>query len=210
MIVKSTALIVFLFILCSVLNAQRTINDVKVGIVNGRATYLPKPDYPQEAKDFCASGKVEIEVLIGENGDVIEAKAISGDELLREVSVKSVKKAKFVPAGHGVPVKLRGIVIYNFPPEKKCITAGIVNERAEFIPTPEFPKSCCCQGKVVVEIIVNPDGKVARARAVSGHPLLRISAVKSAQGTLFSPTPMPIYVRALLVYNFSSNGKVKF
>ena len=29
---------------------------VEGGIVNGKATYLPQPEYPQEAKDFCASG----------------------------------------------------------------------------------------------------------------------------------------------------------
>ena len=39
---------------------------VEGGIVNGKATYLPQPNYPQEAKDFCASGKVKVEVLIDE------------------------------------------------------------------------------------------------------------------------------------------------
>ena len=35
-------------------------------IVNGKATYLPIPDYPQEAKDFCVDGKVEVEYELWE------------------------------------------------------------------------------------------------------------------------------------------------
>jgi hypothetical protein len=60
-------------------------NLIKRPIVNGKATKLPKPDYPQEAKASCANGKVEVEVLIGEDGNVIEAKAISGDRLLHNL-----------------------------------------------------------------------------------------------------------------------------
>ncbi len=213
MIVK----LIFLFFLCALIvavHAQKTVDGVKRGMVNGAATYLPKPDYPQEAKDFCASGKVEIEVLIGENGNVIRAKAISGDELLRDVSVKAVKKAKFSWMINSKPVKKRGIIVYNFPSEKKCIDAGIVNKKATFIPKPEFPKSCRCAGNVVVQIIYDQNGKVTKARAVSGNPLLRISAVKSAQKAWFSPplveTDYQFYVKGLLVYNFSSDGKISF
>jgi outer membrane biosynthesis protein TonB len=77
---------------------------IKQPIVNGMATYLPKHDFPQEAKDFCANGKVEVEVLIGEDGNVIEAKAISGDELLHGSAVEAAKKAKFT-TGHLVQTK---------------------------------------------------------------------------------------------------------
>ena len=213
MFVKLIFLLIFLFISSFAIEAQKTVDSVKVGIVNGKATYLPKPDYPQEAKDFCAGGKVEIEVLIGENGNVIKAKAISGDKLLRDVSVEAVKKAKFSTTSE-FPVKTEGIIVYNFPSEKKCIDAGIVNKKAIFIPKPEFPKSCRCAGNVVVQIIYDQNGKVTKARAVSGNPLLRISAVKSAQKAWFSPplveTDYQFYVKGLLVYNFSSDGKISF
>ncbi len=72
---------------------------IRGGIVNGKATKLPKPDYSQEAKDFCAKGQVEVEVLIGEDGNVLEAKAISGDGLLYASAVEAAKKAKFT-TGH--------------------------------------------------------------------------------------------------------------
>ena len=201
MFVKLIFLLIFLFALIVAVHAQKTVDGVKRGIVNGAATYFPKPEYPQEAKDFCASGKVEIEVLIGENGNVIEAKAISGDELLRGISVKAVKKAKFRFGYDGPLVKVEGIIVYNFPPEKKCIDAGIVNKKAIFILKPEFPKSCRCAGNVVVQIIYDQNGKVTKARAVSGNPLLRMSAVKSAQQARFSPplveTSYQFYVKGL-------------
>lgn len=91
-------------------------------IINGAATYLPKPEYPPRAKDSCASGKVEIDVLVDENGSVIEAKALSGDDLLIEESIKAVKKAKFRNYADGQPVKTRGIIVYNFPKEKSCLS----------------------------------------------------------------------------------------
>lgn len=211
MFVKLIFLWIFLFASIFTLPAQRKIDGVNRGIINGAATFLPKPDYPQEAKDFCAGGKVEIEVLISEQGDVIEAKAISGDELLRDVSVEAVKKAKFGLFADGVPVKKRGIVVYNFPLERKCIVVGVVNKKAKFIPRPEFPKDCCCAGNVVVQVIIDFNGKVTKARAISGNPLLRISALKSAQKAIFPSTLIDtneqIYVIGLLVYNFSSKRK---
>jgi len=187
---------------------------LKGGIINGKASYLPKPDYPQNAKDFCASGKVEVEVLIDEKGDVISAEAISGDELLRDSAVEAVKKAKFNSTGH-LLAKVKGIIVYNFVPEKKCIDVGIVNKKARFIPKPEFPKSCRCSGQVVVQVIINIlSGKVTQARAVSGHPLLRISAVNSAKQAIFAPTLINInrliYAKGIIIYNFLPTGNTEF
>ncbi len=186
----------------------------KLGIVNGRATYLPKPQYSQKLKDLCAYGQVEIEILISEDGNIIEAKPISGNELLHESAVEAVKKAKFATM-YEIPFKTRGIVIYNFLPEKKCFDAGIVNKKAKFIPRPEFPKSCRCAGKVVVQVIIDIlEGKVVLAKVISGHPLLGVAALKSAQNAIFAPTFMAanwrIRTKGILIYNFSSSGKIDF
>lgn len=206
------ALVFFLFILCAVLNAQRTIDGVRVGIVNGRATYLPKPDYPEKAKEFCAGGKVEIEVLISEKGDVIEAKAISGDELLREVSVEAVRKAKFATYNDAGPVKTRGIIVYNFDSLAKCLNVGVVNKKALKVPKPSVnlspPKT---EAIIAVQIVVDMNGKVTAARAFSGHPLVRSVFEKAARQAEFSPTFIngpPVRVRALLVYKFKLDGSV--
>lgn len=190
---------------------------IRGGIVNGRATYLPKPVYSQEAKDFCAKGQVEIEVLIGEDGNVVEAKAISGDELLRDSAVSAAKKAKFAPVPE-MPVKTRGIIIYNFVSERKCIVVGIVNKKARSIPKPEVanlnkPKHLRIKQDEVVEvqiIIQLWSGKVIRARAISGHPMLRAACENSARQAKFSSVHLDLTMRAILMYKFKPNGEIEY
>lgn len=190
---------------------------IKSGILNGKAIQLPKPDYPQNAKDSCAGGKVEVEVLVSEKGDVIEAKAISGDELLRESSVEAAKKVKFSQNSHFL-VKVRGILIYNFDPFVKCISSGIVNKKAVNLPKPKvaniiYPKHLRITKEeiVAVQIVINMEGKVIAATAISGHPMLQSPCKNAARQAKFSPiiaTMPPIKIRALLVYKFKPDGTI--
>ena len=181
-----------------------------MGIINGRAVELHKPDYPAAAREFCAGGKVEVEVLVGENGEVREAEAISGDELLRDASVAAVKKSKFQTT-HGVPVAYRGIVVYNFDSFVECADAGVVNQKAKSIPKPKVPRSCRCAGTVEVAVVIDVlSGTVARARAVSGDSRLRATAVEAAKRATFYPALINvnrrIFAKGTLVYRFSKDG----
>jgi outer membrane biosynthesis protein TonB len=193
--------------------------SIKQPIVNGMATELPKPDFSQEAKDFCAKGKVEVEVLISEDGNVIEAKATSGDELLHDSAVKVAKKAKFTTRRPAVKVK--GIIVYNFDSLANCIEAKIpVNKRALSISRPQTanlnkPKHLQIKQEqvVMVKIVVDESGKVIYAKAISGHPMLRAACETSARQAKFAPTfinPGPIKAKAFLVYKFKPNGKIEF
>ena len=84
-------------------------------VEQGSALKKVAPAYPPEAKDARVSGKVEVQVIISEEGQVIEAIAIRGPELLREVSVQAAKGWEFKPTkAGGVPVKVQGIVTFNF------------------------------------------------------------------------------------------------
>jgi len=195
---------------------QKSRNPLKLGIVNGKATYLPKPNYPQEAKDLCVGGKVEIEVLIDEKGNVSEAKAISGDELLRDVSIEAVKKAKFGQTPHLIG-KVRGIIVYNFDSFAKCIKTGIVNKKAVSLPKPKVgnlnhPKHLRITEEqiVAVQIAINVEGKVIAARSISGHPMLRSFCENAARQAKFSylNDVGNIVVRALLVYKFKPDGTI--
>jgi len=215
---NSILLIVLTFVIFGNVFGQEK-NAIKRGIVNGKAVSLPKPNYPQEAKDFCASGLVEVEVLIGQDGNVIEAKAISGDELLHASAVEAAKLAKFT-TGH-LAVKVKGILIYNFVSERKCIVIGIVNKKARSIPKPKVanlnkPKHLQIKQDEVVEVQIIIEvwsGKVLRARAISGHPMLRAACENSARQAKFSPVndvPLNIPIKAILVYKFKPNGKIEF
>lgn len=85
------------------------------GVLNGKAISLPKPAYPPIAKAAKASGTVVVQVVVDERGDVISARAISGNPLLQTAAVAAARGAKFSPTKlSGQPVKITGLITYNF------------------------------------------------------------------------------------------------
>jgi TonB family protein len=88
------------------------------GVLNGKAISLPKPAYPPAAKAVKASGTVVVQVEIDEQGKVVSAKAVSGHPLLRSASEAAAREARFTPTKlSGKPVKVSGVVTYNFVSE---------------------------------------------------------------------------------------------
>ncbi|HEY2867201.1 MAG TPA: energy transducer TonB [Pyrinomonadaceae bacterium] len=86
-----------------------------IGVVNGKATYLPIPPYPAAAVVMRIEGKVDVQVTIDETGEVISANAASGNALLRQAAENAAWKAKFTPTLLSkVPVKVTGVIVYNF------------------------------------------------------------------------------------------------
>jgi TonB family protein len=99
-------------------NSQPPSGAVSGGILNDKAVKLIQPSYPPIARASRASGQVQVQVLVDENGNVITAQAISGHILLQAVSVAAASASKFSPMKvAGQPVKVNGIVVYNFVPE---------------------------------------------------------------------------------------------
>jgi protein TonB len=90
---------------------------VSGGVLNGKATSLPKPAYPAAARAVQASGSVSVQVLIDEGGRVVSASAVSGHPLLRAAAVAAARGARFSPTLlSGQPVKVSGVITYNFVP----------------------------------------------------------------------------------------------
>lgn len=90
---------------------------VSGGVLNGKATSLPKPAYPPAAKAVRAGGAVSVQVLIDENGSVISASAVSGHPLLRPAAAAAARGARFSPTLlSGQAVKVSGVITYNFVP----------------------------------------------------------------------------------------------
>jgi TonB family protein len=86
------------------------------GVLNGKAIELPKPIYPEKGKKKNAYGKVTVKVIIDFDGQVISAKAIEGPTELFAASVEAAKKARFFKTlFSGKPVKVSGVITYNFP-----------------------------------------------------------------------------------------------
>ena len=57
----------------------------------------------------------------------------------------------------------------------------------------------------MVQVVIDENGNVISARAVSGHPLLQAVAVGAARQAKFSPTKLsgqPVKVTGIITYNF--------
>ena len=94
---------------------QNSISDG--GILNGKAKVLAKPVYPAAARAVKATGAVNVQVTIDEQGNVISASAVSGHPLLRQAAEKAARDSSFAPTVlNGEPVKVTGIIVFNFVP----------------------------------------------------------------------------------------------
>jgi TonB family protein len=95
--------------------APATPKTVSAGVLNGKATNLVKPAYPAAASAVRASGAVNVQVTIDEEGSVISASAVSGHPLLRASAVQAARQSKFAPTRlSGQAVKVTGVIVYNF------------------------------------------------------------------------------------------------
>ncbi len=94
-------------------------------------------------------------------------------------------------------------------PLLKPVSSGVLNGKALSLPTPVYPdvaRRMRTEGVVQVEVVVDENGKVVSARALSGPGMLRDAAVKAASLAHFSPTKlsgMPVKVTGLINYNFT-------
>jgi TonB family protein len=96
--------------------------QISGGVLNGKALSLPKPEYPADARTSKIGGTVKVQVLIDENGTVVSARTISGFEnvSLRVAAENAALRATFSPTRlNGKPVKVSGVVVYNFVAEKR-------------------------------------------------------------------------------------------
>ncbi|HEX2270918.1 MAG TPA: TonB family protein [Pyrinomonadaceae bacterium] len=100
------------------------------------------------------------------------------------------------------------------PPEPKPtpraapISGGVLNGKAISLPKPGYPaiaRAAHASGTVVVQVLIDENGTVVSAKAVSGHPLLINAAVSAARQAKFSPTKLsgqPVKVTGVIQYNF--------
>jgi protein TonB len=84
-------------------------------VLTGKAINKPAPPYPLVAQQVGMQGSVAVQVLINEQGHVVNAKAASGPPLLLAAAVQAAYKATFTPTLlSGQPVKVTGVITYNF------------------------------------------------------------------------------------------------
>ena len=85
------------------------------GVIKGNAIRLVTPVYPRLAVAGRVQGKVEVDILIDEDGKVISAVARCGHPLLVRAALQAARDSLFKPTLlAGVPVKIQGVLTYNF------------------------------------------------------------------------------------------------
>ena len=95
------------------------VDDVR-GNIKRRAIYLPKPIYPREAIEAGADGTVRVEIVLGGDGRVISAKALSGHPLLLPAAEETARKTIFRKSETTDPTDTEtGVIVYGFAIEKE-------------------------------------------------------------------------------------------
>ena len=83
--------------------------------LGGQKLYAPEPVYPPIAKAAGAEGVVSVRITVDEDGNVVEARAVSGHPLLQSAAVDAARASKFKPTVvDGKPVKVSGVISYVF------------------------------------------------------------------------------------------------
>lgn len=89
--------------------------SVSKGVAAGAALTKVAPIYPPMARRMNASGPVKVAITINENGQVIEAKAISGHPALRSAAEEAAKKWVFRPTRvDGKSMKQQDVLTFIF------------------------------------------------------------------------------------------------
>jgi protein TonB len=94
------------------------------------------------------------------------------------------------------------------PKPARVVSKGVINGQAISLPRPTYPetaKRMRIQGTVSVQVLIDEQGRVLSAKAVSGSPFLLFEAQKAAMQARFSPTRLgdqPVKVSGVITYNF--------
>ncbi len=92
--------------------------------------------------------------------------------------------------------------------EREPTRSGVLNGKALSLPKPSYPpaaRSVRASGAVSVRLLIDENGDVFSASAVSGHPLLRPAAEAAACKARFSSTKLDgaaVRVSGVITYNF--------
>lgn len=95
------------------------------------------------------------------------------------------------------------------PTSTKTISGGVLNGKAISLPKPLYPpiaKAAKASGTVTIQVLVDEQGNVVSAHALSGHPLLQATAITAARAAKFTPTKLSgqtVQVNGVIIYKFT-------
>jgi tetratricopeptide (TPR) repeat protein len=84
-------------------------------VLRQAAVVLPEPQYPPYAELARASGPVQVELIIDQNGVVTTARATSGNPVLFDAATSAARKARFLMSAFSDrPTAAYSVLTYNF------------------------------------------------------------------------------------------------
>jgi TonB family protein len=85
------------------------------GLMKGKVINMAQPVYPLEAKRSHIAGSVIFKITVDEAGQVSAVKTLCGPPLLVKSAESSIRQTQMeATIVAGKPVKITGIIIYNF------------------------------------------------------------------------------------------------
>ena len=105
-----------------------------------------------------------------------------------------------VPVEEAPPVPVK--------PTTQRVTSKVLTSKAINLPQPVYPqlaRQIHVGGPVVIQILVDEQGKVLSAQVMSGHPMLLSAAKEAALRARFTPTVLngqAVKVQGVITYNF--------
>jgi TonB family protein len=127
-----------------------------------------------------------------------------GGSIIEKIPPKVVKEIdkKEVTVAPPPPIK-------QTPKPITMVSGGVVNGKATSLVKPQYSaaaRAVRAEGQVKVQVVIDENGNVTSANAVSGHPLLQQAAQAAARSSKFSPTTLSdqkVKVTGLILYNFN-------
>ncbi|HET6854670.1 MAG TPA: TonB family protein [Pyrinomonadaceae bacterium] len=135
-------------------DAKLPVLRISEEVLRNAAVVLPEPQYPAEAELARASGPVQVELIIDQNGVVTTARATSGNPMLFDAATSAARKARFLMSAFSDhPTGAYSVLTYNFarPVEVASIPANATTDarmeksasaenKAAPVPVSESPK----------------------------------------------------------------------
>lgn len=156
------------------------------------------PDYPFNAKKKLMSGFAVIAILVNEEGQVVQAKAQSGQLDFKGESEAAARRWRFPPfLVDGKPKPVTGMITFLFNFEERyapvVLTEAELRERAVKTAIPVRPNvsgedgNTRVIGDVTLKVKIDEAGRVRQAWAITGPKLLHEVAVQTALKWRFRP-----------------------
>lgn len=168
-----------------------------VSVTPGKYQARPKTPFVLSDVDSTPTQTVS---TVGESNDIGNTRSLSD-------TIKPTDATKKIEVEKPPVIKQTEKPIVEKP--KPPVSEGVVNGKAINLIKPVYSTAARAMrvgGEVRVQVLIDEDGKVISANAVSGHPLLRDSAESAAKSSKFTPTflsKQKVKVTGIIIYNFA-------